>query len=352
MSTHVPYTLGAQLMESLRIVRRGVPPMKTIMTHDGPFHADEIAAVAVLATIEPDATIKRTRNAASIQAAASDPDAILVDVGGGRYDHHQPGGNGQRENGIPYASFGLVWRDFGESFVKTILGNYPDYRIDADGVKEVVATLERQLVMPIDAHDVGYNLIAATTIPDVRPVTLQDIIRTYNPIDGAPADYDRAFNEAVTMMQGVLHRSVVSCVQSIVARATVEQAINQWSKRLDEPIVLDRFVPRWAERICQTEALFVAFPRQQGGWNAVAVPVSPQLRENRLLAPTEWRGLQAADLESVSGVSGAIFCHPNGFMFACETLEGICAMVARAVAVSQHSADPETRESSRASRSH
>ena len=38
---------------------------------------------------------------------------IVIDVGGqydpdaGRFDHHQRGGAGERENGIPYSSFGL-----------------------------------------------------------------------------------------------------------------------------------------------------------------------------------------------------------------------------------------------------
>ena len=35
---------------------------------------------------------------------------ILVDIGGGKFDHHQKNGNGKRENGISYASAGLVWQ--------------------------------------------------------------------------------------------------------------------------------------------------------------------------------------------------------------------------------------------------
>ena len=33
----------------------------------------------------------------------------------GDFDHHQKGGAGERENGIRYASFGLVWREHGEA---------------------------------------------------------------------------------------------------------------------------------------------------------------------------------------------------------------------------------------------
>ena len=44
---------------------------------------------------------------------------IVFDVGNiydpehGRFDHHQTEGAGTRENGVPYASFGLVWKKYG-----------------------------------------------------------------------------------------------------------------------------------------------------------------------------------------------------------------------------------------------
>jgi len=86
-----------------------------VATHPGNFHADDVFAVAVLELVHGSLEVVRTRDA-DAQAAAD----VRVDVGGrhdpasGDFDHHQKGGAGERENGIRYASFGLVWREYGE----------------------------------------------------------------------------------------------------------------------------------------------------------------------------------------------------------------------------------------------
>src|SRR3712207_1683731 len=87
-----------------------------VATHPGNFHADDVFAVAVLSLAEGPLEIVRTRDAEALDAADA-----RVDVGGksdpetGDYDHHQRGGAGERPNGIRYASFGLVWKQYGTS---------------------------------------------------------------------------------------------------------------------------------------------------------------------------------------------------------------------------------------------
>ena len=82
-----------------------------VATHPGNFHADDVFAIAALELVHGPLEVVRTRDPER-QAAAD----LRVDVGGrsdpaaGDFDHHQKGGAGTRENGIPYASFGLVWR--------------------------------------------------------------------------------------------------------------------------------------------------------------------------------------------------------------------------------------------------
>jgi len=84
----------------------------TIATHDGNFHADDVFSIAALKAVFPTFTLIRTRDLTLIAKAD-----IVIDVGGehnedtGRFDHHQRGGAGARENGIPFSSFGL----FGKS---------------------------------------------------------------------------------------------------------------------------------------------------------------------------------------------------------------------------------------------
>ena len=87
---------------------------KKIVTHNSTFHADDVFAVATLLIIEPDAEVIRTRDENIISSAD-----YVVDVGQiydkdkKRFDHHQLGGAGKRDDGIEYASFGLVWKEYG-----------------------------------------------------------------------------------------------------------------------------------------------------------------------------------------------------------------------------------------------
>src|SRR5438045_63101 len=90
-----------------------------LVTHDGSFHTDDVFAAATL-ILHLEKTnsgweIIRTRDEEIIKNAD-----YVFDVGGvddkekNRFDHHQVGGAGERFHGIPYASFGLVWKKFGE----------------------------------------------------------------------------------------------------------------------------------------------------------------------------------------------------------------------------------------------
>jgi uncharacterized UPF0160 family protein len=86
-----------------------------IVTHAGSFHLDDLFAIATISLIYPDIEIVRSRDKS--EAASAD---FVVDVGDvndtekNRFDHHQEGGAGKREDGTPYASFGLVWKKFGK----------------------------------------------------------------------------------------------------------------------------------------------------------------------------------------------------------------------------------------------
>ncbi|MCE9517420.1 MYG1 family protein [Candidatus Nomurabacteria bacterium] len=88
---------------------------KILVTHNGTFHADDVFATATLSLLL-DGNIKviRTRDPKIIASAD-----YVYDVGGeynlykNLFDHHQKGGAGKRENGIPYAAFGLVWKSYG-----------------------------------------------------------------------------------------------------------------------------------------------------------------------------------------------------------------------------------------------
>ena len=93
-----------------------------IGTHDGIFHADEVVACAILTLFHSSEVIEIVRSKEISYLVEKGVD-IFVDVGGGDFDHHQPGGNGKRKNEVSYASAGLVWREFGKAFQSIQLWN-------------------------------------------------------------------------------------------------------------------------------------------------------------------------------------------------------------------------------------
>ena len=138
----------------------------TVVTHNGNFHADDVFSIAVLKHVYPSFNLVRTRDKALMDSAD-----IVIDVGGqydpdaGRFDHHQRGGAGERENGIPYSSFGLVWQKYGLAL--------------CDNNQAVADRVDAGLVSTIDAIDCGH-------VEGVQQgISLSQTISMYNPTSEA-----------------------------------------------------------------------------------------------------------------------------------------------------------------------
>ena len=147
---------------------------KTIVTHNGNFHADDVFSIAALKNIFPSSKLIRTRDVELIAKAD-----IVVDVGGeydadtDRFDHHQRGGAGERENGIPYSSFGLIWQKYGLEICQ--------------GNQDVANAVDSGLVSTIDAIDCGHVKGAA------EGISLSQTIGMFNPTWQENGDFDACF---------------------------------------------------------------------------------------------------------------------------------------------------------------
>ena len=283
-----------------------------VATHPGNFHADDVFAVAVLELVHGPLEVVRTRDA-DAQAAAD----VRVDVGGrhdpasGDFDHHQKGGAGERENGLRYASFGLVWQEHGAALA---------------GSPEAAAAIDERLVCGVDANDVGQALIEPL-IGDIRPMSVSGVIAALNPSwdeQLTPAEEDERFAQAVALARGIVEREIAGAAAFDRARGLVAAAI----RRAEDPrvIELDSNLP-WREAVITTapEALYVVYPKADG-WGSQAVPREVGSFENRLSFPADWRGRSGADLVAATGVPDAVFCHSNLFIAGARTLEGALRM--------------------------
>ena len=82
------------------------------ITHNGTFHCDEIFSTIMFSKLLPEVVVCRTSD-----LEKSSEKQYIYDVGGGELDHHQFGGNGERENGVKYSSCVLFWKLFGKGII-------------------------------------------------------------------------------------------------------------------------------------------------------------------------------------------------------------------------------------------
>ena len=116
-------------------------------THGGKFHADDVFSAALLLYLNPEIVITRGNRVPENFAG------IVFDIGRGRYDHHQKDSR-VRENGVPYAAFGLLWEELGGA----ILG------------EELAAEFDEAFVQPLDNNDnTGEKNELATLIGNFNP---------------------------------------------------------------------------------------------------------------------------------------------------------------------------------------
>lgn len=183
--------------------------MPVIVTHNGPFHADEVCAVALLRMwIKSTTEIVRTRDPVKIKEY-HEMGHFIVDVGGEhdsirKFDHHQKSMNDTYfpDSKIPMSSFGLVWKAFGEKIL------HEDMK--AKDSKKMADDLYKLLVEGIDANDNGINLAGKGAL-HYRPLLPHGIIGMMNSIDDK--EQDAAFEKAVSIFQSILEETIKSYVK-------------------------------------------------------------------------------------------------------------------------------------------
>ena len=263
-------------------------------THSGKFHADDVFSAALLLYLNPEINISRGNK------VPEDFDGIVFDIGRGQYDHHQKDSR-VRENGVPYAAFGLLWETLGEE----ILG------------QELAEKFDQSFVQPLDNNDnTGEKNELAT------------LIGNFNPAWDAQGGNDEAFFQAVSIAGMILENKFERYRGNERADKRVEELLEAHEKAIlsgkkgkeeSKILVLPEFVP-CQKRLSETEIAFVIFPSNRGGYC-----IQPQKKEYSLnykcSFPVEWLGLENEELEAASGIAGAVFCHKGGFLMTTETLE-------------------------------
>jgi len=287
---------------------------KKIITHDGSFHADDVFATAVLSILNKGKVkVIRTRDEKII--AKGD---YVYDVGGvynpelNRFDHHQKGGAGKRENGIEYSSFGLVWKKFGEEIC---------------GSEFVFKKVDEHLVQPIDAIDNGIS-ICTPNIAGVFPCDISYIVSIFNPsFKETEAGSYEDFMKILIFAKNIILNEIKKSKDQEYVHEYISNLLKK--ERVDSKIlILDEYISSraevYSELVGYKDILFIVMPVNKDfeSWKLLALPKNVGSFENRKNLPSAWSGLRDVELQKVTGVSDAIFCHRALFLSGAKSKEG------------------------------
>lgn len=305
--------------------------MKTInlLTHSGQFHADDIFSTACLNLYfknkEPKTKLTHKRSIKPEDIAKAD---IVYDIGliynpkKLRFDHHQNDSSLMRENGIPYAAFGLVFKHFGSELITLITGEK-----NKKAVAEIFETVEKKLVQHIDAMDNG-QVTYKQLYKGVDVATIDNYFQMCKFAAGVDdmKMIDKKFFELVKFSEPILENTIQYSAH-IQKEKTL--AIKAYAKAKDKRVIIcDRFYSFNFNKF--PEPLLAVYPDLRNNWSAKNVQTGEDLYDARFYFPESWRGLVDSELEKVSGVKGAKFCHKSGFLCVNETKEGLVEMITNA----------------------
>jgi uncharacterized UPF0160 family protein len=272
---------------------------RSVGTHDGSFHADEVTACALLLLfdlIDSD-HIYRTRDEALLSEYE-----FVCDVGGiydptrKRFDHHQSEYTGE------LSSAGMV------------LAYLRDQRIIEEPVYQF---FNRSLILGVDAHDNGRSS------QEVGVSTFSHVVSNFvPPLYNAPAELQtEAFSHALMFVRGHLKRLlerfhyIQECKQKVADVMALESEILFFEEGLPW---MESFFDLGGET---HPACFVIMPAGEH-WKLRGIPPNTDERMKvRKPLPQEWAGLLEEDLKRVSGIPGAVFCHKGRFVSVWETKE-------------------------------
>lgn len=235
---------------------------------------------------------------------------IVYDVGGGKFDHHDREKE-YREDGIPYAACGLIWREFGREVIR-----FKDPSLGDDEVDSAFNYVDRNLMKGIDALDNGVKIGER----DIPLMDISRIISGFNPPWFSDREDDDAFNEAVELASVVLDNALNSRLAVVRSKEIVYEAYE--NRKMPEVLVLETYCP-YGENLRNidknNEVLYVAYPSKG---NYVIMTVRDRGEDKRPF-PEDWAGKRDKELAEITGVEDAVFCHSGRFICVAESLEGV-----------------------------
>ena len=272
----------------------------SFVTHSGNFHADEVFGTVFLSKIYGDITVAR------LNSYLDDGSKIAYDIGLGKFDHHQLNDRKVRSNGIHYCGFGLLWQELGLDYLKSL---------NIENPSKTFQVFDYLLVNMIDAIDNGEFSIDS----EYNVYTLTNLIELFRPKFNEEKDENESFLEAVNFANLIFDLVLKDAINKTLAIDIIKAKIPTIENKI---LVLEEFVPfEYAIFDLDLDVDFVIYPSNRGGFATRTIPTYYDGNIPRKPFLKAWAGLRHEELQKVSGIKTAMFCHNNVFLFISGNLE-------------------------------
>ena len=274
------------------------------ITHNGTMHADEVFATAFLSLYFGNFKVARVSEVPKDISSKT----IIYDIGKGKFDHHQTDAR-IRDTGIKYSSFGLLFEEYGLSYLK---------KLKLKNTKAIYNYLVKDFIEAIDAIDNGI-------FPEIKSIykikTVSDVIKIFNPSYGSNDKEDEQFIKAVSLAESILTEELKNVIGKVEAGVKVKKILNKTKGPI---LILDEYLP-YEETVLTSlsgkKILFAIYPSNRGGYGIKTIPISTTDKTSRVYFPKAWGGLTNDALEKVTGIKGSLFCHTNRFLMTASDLD-------------------------------
>jgi uncharacterized UPF0160 family protein len=284
--------------------------MLHIVTHDGPFHEDEVAATAMICMLhgisseDEKLKIERTRLKARLDWARENPHVWMVDVGldyrpaQRNFDHHQHTTVPDIIDGVEASASGLVWNFCGYVLTKRKC-RHTD--LNDTQIMEIVDRISRRLAV-IDLSDNGVARPVTVTQIDgddhyFTPINYVTSLNSDN-VDNSTAQLKR-FKTAVGIMILSLKKIIGTAVQKYLDEQHILRAIERCAGQ--EVLEIPVYYNALKIVIEQTEFKYMMWP-EGNHWALRTVPIKSSGFAARAVIPTD------------KEVEGVDFIHKGGWI--------------------------------------
>jgi uncharacterized UPF0160 family protein len=296
------------------------------ITHGGRFHADDLFAAAIMLLVfsftEPENETFKVARALTTDDI-SNANGVTFDIGGGEFDHHQKGGNGYHSNGVPYAAFGLIFRQFGKDVISKVVNS-----TDTSIINPIFDRLENSIVSTVDACDNGesgvdsrkYHIVSMSEYISARYMSCE--ITRHNLTND---DYNEQFLFALEEVTTYLVITIKKEFHLIQGDQKVVKLLNNSD---DNILVLDDDLPYRNALINHPKGSSIQLvikPSIRGGFQLCSIPKIGVKTPNdsfKVAFPQEWSGESGHKLQELTHCGSAIFCSNDRRFLVCETKEG------------------------------